>query len=183
MPIILRGFPYHGSTWAKTADPSEFSNPCMDRILVPVSITPPWTSWVQLRKEVKNERHRATSVFYALLDTGCNYNFSIREEDLERYTGLTKEQLGIKHGDFPINDKKTIPFIDATLWIHYNASLGSAEVSKKKPFQVELTGGIGIYPRGRARKTQLPLIGLQALDDANLKVHIDCERGFLTLGT
>jgi len=153
----------------------------MDKILVPVSITPVATSWDEVLKQVADGRHKANTCFSALLDTGCNHHFSIRQEDLKEFTTLNPNDLGPPR-ESPVNEIST-PFHDASLWIHYNASYGSADLSKEPPFHIELSRGIAVHRLGEKKDYWLPILGLRALEAGKLKVHIDCEKGLLTLGT
>lgn len=181
MPTILRGFPYFNSWQARRATPAELENARMDRILIPVSITPVTTSWDEVLSHVAAGRHNANTVFAALLDTGCGHNGSIRQEDLKQFTQLDPNDLG-PHFDAPINDIDT-PFYDVTVWMHYNASYGSRLPSPEPPFPVSLNGGMGVHRIGEKKSYWLPLIGLPALEAAKLKVHIDSEKGLVTIHT
>ncbi len=140
-----------------------------------VSITPPGTIWEKLPTK--------PSRFPALLDTGCNHNFSIRQEDLYAYAGLHTTHLPpAKRRKLRVNDVAT-PFYDADLWMYHNKP-GTLEVLDDiEPFQLELDGGIGIYEPETVRADRPPLLGLQALTDAGCHLSIDCRLCLVTLRT
>jgi hypothetical protein len=174
VPTVLNSLPYgsvplylRGKPWRKVLP---------HQIFVWVSVTPPGVLW--------DEFPTKPDAFPALLDTGCNHNFSIREEDLYPCSGLYTAHLpqAARRPERPINGVQT-PFFEADLWIYHNKPGRRDELLDVEPFHIELPGGIGVYRPNDVRPDKPPLLGLQALDYANCHLLIDCDRRLVSLRT
>ena len=87
-----------------------------------------------------------TPRFPVLVDTGLNHNFSIKEEHVAVWAGVSPASLP-KLGKSIVNGVE-IPQHNANVWLHRN-QLGEADVSVDGgPIFLELDGGISISPRG-----------------------------------
>jgi hypothetical protein len=93
----------------------------------------------------------------AILDTGNNYHFSIKMEQLIAWAGIQPEALPA-HGI--IREKgRDIPLRGAAFWLH--TAMG--------PWPLNMDEGIAVYPENGPR---LPLFGLRALTNNNLQALI-----------
>jgi hypothetical protein len=100
--------------------------------------------------------------FPAVLDTGNNHNFAIRQDQLARWTGLSLPKRGL------INvGGRTIPLYAANVWIH--ADSGTS-------FCLWMEEGIAIYPPDVANPARLPILGLRRLLRNGLRIVIDGKK-------
>ena len=101
----------------------------------------------------------------AILDTGNNHNFAIRQRHVERWTSLALAHKGwIEVGGF------YVPLLAANIWIHPN-QVGSADLSGRPPFLLELEEGIAVYPPNIPNPARLPILGLRGLIRNGLRAH------------
>jgi hypothetical protein len=114
----------------------------------------------------------------ALLDTGNNHNFSIQEHHLTRWAGIHPDALrflGV------IRDREYSPSLRfAKIWIHRNRA-GTRDLSKVEPFLLRLDAGIAVYPSDKSNYPRLPLLGLRAILDNDLKLVLDGKRNHVSL--
>lgn len=107
--------------------------------------------------------------FPAVVDTGNNHNFAIRQEPFARWTGLTLPKRGL------INvGGTTIPLHAANVWIHPDS--GDA-------FRMRMEEGIAIYPPDVANPARLPILGLRGLMRNGLMIVIDGKKTAVTIST
>jgi hypothetical protein len=107
MPVIIRKLPF-----------SEERMP----VAVPggsVSLKPLQVALsVSLASEEQPALRSRTPRFPAVLDTGFNSTFALREEHLNRWAGLHKEQL-VRVDEMTIHGHR-VPVYAARLWLHAN---------------------------------------------------------------
>jgi hypothetical protein len=117
-------------------------------------------------------------VIPALLDTGHNHNFSIRERHLIRWAGLHLQTLPLL-GTMRESDRvASLRF--ANLWIHRNQP-GSRNLKGSAPYLLALKEGIAVYPDNGSNYPRLPLLGLRAIVKNNLRLLIDGKRRHASL--
>jgi hypothetical protein len=118
--------------------------------------------------------------FPALLDTGHTHNFSIREEHLRNWAGLGVDVLSLGMGEVR-HQGRTFPLRAATLWVHPNEPGEWAATAGRPPYNLELAGGMLVYPTG-SPFPRLPLLGLRAILHNRLRLVVDGDRGLVSLG-
>jgi hypothetical protein len=152
VPTILKALPYDREPLYLPPDSQREARFFPHKSLITVSITPPGIYWTEFES--------TPPAFLALLDTGCNHNFSIRQEDLWTSASLFTDELPfILQPEEEINGVFT-PFFDANLWIYRNKPGQRDEFLDVEPFRMELNGGIGVYKPGTVRSDRPPLLGL-----------------------
>jgi hypothetical protein len=130
--------------------------------------------WVSLTAD---EAHSASAPhFPAILDTGHNHNFSIREGQMLRWAGLRADQCP-KVGAILVN-RQEIPLRRANLWIHRNRP-STAELLPK-PFRLPIPEGVSVYPADSSNAPRLPLMGLRGLVRNGLRLLMEGPQ--ITLG-
>ena len=110
-----------------------------------------------------------TRPFPAILDTGLTHNFSISESLLKRWAGLSPKDLTYL-GTARLKGEKLLQY-GADLRLHRNKP-GSVEIGEGN-HPITLEEGLSIVPEGSVR---LPLLGLRALIQNDLKVIIEGKR-------
>jgi hypothetical protein len=111
--------------------------------------------------------------FPAILDTGHSSNLSIAKRHLDRWTAANLKQIGSsKIG------KYTAPQYEASVFIHRNTP-GTHAI--RGAFRLELEGGIAVIADDSPAAPRLPLFGLRAVLDNDLKLMIDGSRKEVTL--
>jgi hypothetical protein len=146
-----------------TPDGAEEVKPC--QIVVLVSIAD--QGLVALDREAPR--------FPAILDTGNNHNFAIRQEQPERWAPMILPRTGrVEIGGF------SAPVLGANVWIHPNRP-GTTDPSGQPPFCLELKRGIIVYPAGVPNPARLPILGLRGLIRNQLRLIIDGASRELTL--
>jgi hypothetical protein len=116
--------------------------------------------------------------FPAILDTGNNHNFAIREEQLRSWTRISS--LESRH--HITVQGRPIPLMNARLWLFPNEP-GSAAMSGRAPFRLAMPEGIAVFPEDLPNSARLPILGLRAVVNNNLKLIIDGKRRAVTLRT
>jgi hypothetical protein len=134
--------------------------------------------WVSLSVRTMLEWDTLTPRFPAILDTGSNHNFSIGRSHLIQWAGILPEAL-LPLGTVRERGQR-VPVHAAKLWLHPNLP-GQNQVAERKPFALDLKGGIALYPDQTAPR--LPILGLRALTDNNLYLSIDGQRRRLGIRT
>jgi hypothetical protein len=111
----------------------------------------------------------------AILDTGNNHNFAIRQGQLERWGPITLPGQGrIEVGG------SIVPLVAANIWIQPNQA-GTIEPSGQAPLLLKLKGGIAVYPPEMPNPARLPILGLRAIIRNGLKLTIDGATRELTI--
>jgi hypothetical protein len=120
--------------------------------------------------------------FPALLDTGNNYGFAIAERHLEQWTGLHRQDMD-QLGSVNIN-RISVPRLSAAVWLHPNKKGERDTFSRKRPLRLALRDGIAVYPReADLQAPRLPMLGMRAIDENNLRCCINGDRRRVTLRT
>ena len=115
--------------------------------------------------------------FPAILDTGLNHNFAIREDQLSSWTGLILPRIGLVDVDNTL-----FPLVAANLWIYGN-NPGEDTISDAPPFRFRLAEGIIVYTAQTANPARLPILGLRAIATNALRFTIDGKGRTATLAT
>jgi hypothetical protein len=116
--------------------------------------------------------------FPAILDTGNNHNFAIREEQLRSWVRITPSES--RH--YITIQGRRVPLINAGLWLFCNEP-GRVAVSGRSPIRLAMAEGIAVFPEDLPNPARLPILGLRALVDNNLMLIIDGKRREVTLKT
>jgi hypothetical protein len=123
--------------------------------------------WVSLTED--EAIAEPTPRFPAILDTGHNHNFSIREAQLLRWAGLRIDQCP-KVGAILVN-RQEVPLRRANLWIHRNRP-GTSELLPR-PVRLPVLEGISVYPADSTNAPRLPLLGLRGPVRGGLRLLIE----------
>jgi hypothetical protein len=107
--------------------------------------------------------------FPAVLDTGNNHNFAIRQEPFARWTGLTLPKRGLVNVG-----GRTVPLFAANVWIHPD---------DRDAFRLRTEEGIVVYPSDVPNPARLPILGLRGLVRSGLRLVIDGEKREVTFST
>ncbi|MBW3543919.1 MAG: hypothetical protein KY476_27030, partial [Planctomycetes bacterium] len=136
--------------------------------------------WISLSDEAATTWHPETQRFPAILDTGCNHNLVIREDQLIGLSGRIAGRL-------PHERKITVqgrPAVElgANLWLHRNRRGERDSFVDRPPFLMEASRGIAVIARPSAEGfPRLPLLGLRAFRTSRLAIAIDCPRCRVTI--
>jgi hypothetical protein len=117
--------------------------------------------------------------FPAVLDTGHNHNFSIRERQLLRWAGIGADMLP-QLGEILVNQRE-VPLLAVSLWIHQNRA-GSNELLPRS-YRLDLPQGIAVYADETIGAPRLPLLGLRGLVTNELYLTIDGTHRWVSLRT
>lgn len=111
----------------------------------------------------------------AVLETGNNHNFAIRQGQFGRWAPTVRTRRGrVEVGGF------SVPLVGADVWVHPNRP-GTIDPNGQPPFRLELRGGIAVYPPDVPNPARLPILGLRGLIRNRLRMTIDGESKALTL--
>ena len=171
MPAILRDLPYYDKPTTLTLPGGLLVPIKHDQIIVWVSISRPQTLDVP----------SAAQRFPAVLDTGFNDNFLVREQQLVAWAGIRPQELPTV--DSLTADGQHIPLRDADVWLHPNRPGSRDEFTTSAPFCLELDTGIGVWPASVPGGRRLPLLGLRGLRQAGLQLFLDSRRCKVALRT
>jgi hypothetical protein len=92
--------------------------------------------WVSLTRPETPELPPQARCFPAVLDTGFNDNFLIREQQLIDWAGLSPQGMPVV-GHLRVEGQQ-VPLRDADVWIHPNRPGSRDEFAGKPAFCVEL---------------------------------------------
>jgi hypothetical protein len=135
--------------------------------------------WVSVSLNAEAELSPEAVRFPAVLDTGSNHNFSIREEHLTRWAGYQPLSLP-RIGQIAVGADK-IPLLPLNVWVHRNKPGERDAFAPSRPFRVELVEGVAVYPRGVPNPARLPTLGLRALVRNGLDLRIDGTNRLISL--
>lgn len=116
--------------------------------------------------------------FPAILDTGNNHNFAIREQQLRSWARITSWEP--RH-HITVQGRR-VPLINARLWLFSNEP-GRVGLANRSRIRLAMAEGIAVFPEDLPNPPRLPILGLRALVDNNLKVIINGKRREVTLKT
>jgi hypothetical protein len=127
--------------------------------------------WVSITPQHVINLDAAAPRFPAVLDTGNNHNFSLREEHLLSWAGAVPSQH-FDRGQINIAGQ-AVPLVTANVWLHPNKAGQRDAFSKRPAVCLELPEGIAVYPSQALNAVRLPTLGLRALARNGLRLVID----------
>jgi len=137
--------------------------------------------WVSVTHAAVETLDPNTPRFPAVFDPGFTHNFLIREDQLLQWAGLRSEHLA-EQGQIKPYDE-AVPLRAANVWLHPNLPGERDKFSDAPPFCLELDSDIGVCPSAMVRAPRLPLLGLRALQLADLEVLINRRPFRVTIRT
>jgi hypothetical protein len=108
--------------------------------------------------------------FPAVLDTGHSHNFSITDEQMQKWTGWEPNAMR-RIGTARVNNR-VVALREADLVLFPNAA-GKRDELSGKPHLLELSQGIVIASQGDPFATRLPALGMRALVRNGMRVVVD----------
>lgn len=137
--------------------------------------------WVRIGERRLASPDEKAPIIPALLDTGFNDNFAIREEQLRDWAGVDPRlfvKLRTQEHERGIIDRRV-----ANVWLYPNVPT-TMDPGKGRPLLLELDDGIFVFRRPTKTvdlpandfRPRLPLIGMRALTRNRLSVSLDCDR-------
>jgi hypothetical protein len=130
--------------------------------------------WVSIHLADVLEWDPRTPRLPAILDTGNNHNFSIREEHLVRWAGIRPEAMAVLGA---LRERgKALPLHAGSLWLHANRPGKPEPAEERRPLRLAIDEGIAVYPEDGSGYPRLPLLGLRSLLDSRLQITIDGKR-------
>jgi hypothetical protein len=137
--------------------------------------------WVSLSPREALQLDEGSPRIPAILDTGNTFGFSIAEEQLVRWCGLSPQLLKVL-GPIFIN-RQPLNRHAADVWLHRNRPR-KRDAFRNQPFRLELRDGIALYPADPLILTpRLPLLGLRAIDENQLRFTINGRKRTVSLST
>ncbi len=119
----------------------------------------------------------------AILDTGFNGDFCIREEQMRIWGGVDPRL-------FPKRRTSILPrgaadLRAANLWLHHNVAM-STDPTRDRPFRFEVDEGIHVFRErsegnGKDPRPELPLLGMRALRRHGVVLTIDYRSALVNL--
>ncbi len=135
--------------------------------------------WVSLSVREVLEQSPAVVPFPAILDTGHNHSFSIREQHLIDWAGIRPAALPIRGH---VRDRgQRVDLRHANIWAHCNEPRSRDDLTDGPLFLLRARTGIAVYPTGDFPR--LPLLGLRVIAENNLVLKVDGPKRFATLRT
>ena len=139
--------------------------------------------WVAICQQGQVEYDHKAPLVPAILDTGFNGYFCIREEQLRAWAGLDPRLLPSLHTGRTPRGIATVR--RANIWLHRNVAR-SPEPLRLNPFQMELDDGIIVYSKlppspQHDLRPRMPLLGMRAFRRNELLLQIDFKRELVNL--
>jgi hypothetical protein len=135
--------------------------------------------WVSPSLREILEQSPAVIPFPAILDTGHNHNFSIREQYLVNWAGIRPEALPLR--GYTRDRQQRVDLRHANLWAHGNESGSRENLAEVPPFLLRARTGIAISTAGDFPR--LPLLGLRVIAETGLVLKVDGPKRHTTLRT
>jgi hypothetical protein len=135
--------------------------------------------WVSMSRREDGALPPGAVRFPAVLDTGNNHNFSIREEHLTRWAQFGLTALP-RYGQITVG-MHAIPLLIVRLWIHRNQPGERDLFAPGSPYRIDLHEGVAVYPHGVPNPARLPTLGLRALVRNGLDLRIDGKNRLISL--
>jgi hypothetical protein len=129
--------------------------------------------WVSLRI-----RSAVSHPFPAVLDTGHSHFFSVGEDHLFHWLGIRRADIRVI-GRGVVNGRP-VELFAAGLALCRNRN-GRRDELLEKPYSLQLPEGIVIHERSDPWGPRLPLLGLRALVQNDLRVVIDSRHKHVTI--
>jgi hypothetical protein len=136
-------------------------------------------TWVSITPGGPGQVGPSSARFPAILDTGNNFTYSIRESQLRQWAGIDLRTLARIRS--MRQRGRLLPVFWAVLWMHRNDPGQRDMFTNQPPFRLELSSGIAIYPNDFPDAPRLPLLGLRALRENRLHLRVDAERRLVSL--
>jgi hypothetical protein len=162
--VIIRNLPFFDRTTTAQVRGRSIS---INRDLIVV--------WVSLSEIGLRACDPRTPRFPAVLDTGCNHSFVIREQHLVEWAGIASGYFPTLGGTRIYGS--TVPQLAANVWLHRNRSGCRDEFTEQSPHLLESDVGIAVVPSTVGGDSpRLPLLGLRALRWNHLSMSVDGRR-------
>jgi hypothetical protein len=168
MPHLLDRMPFPAET-SEIAVRGERVRVRADQIIV----------WVSLSVREVLDQSPAVVPFPAILDTGHNHSFSLREQHLVTWAGIRPEALPLR--GHTRDREQRVELRVANLWAHVNERGSREGLADEAPFLLRARTGIAVYSVGDFPR--LPLLGLRVIAENNLVLKVDGPKRFATLRT
>jgi hypothetical protein len=114
----------------------------------------------------------------AVLDTGTNHNFVLREKHLNCWANYELGSLA-QAGSVFFRGQELATY-DADIWLYQNMPGQREPRFDVHPFRLELDKGMIVTTKG-ADAPALPALGMRALQRAGLRLLIDCGRRLVSI--
>jgi hypothetical protein len=137
--------------------------------------------WVSITRSGMRELPPHARRLPAVLDTGFNSCFLIRQHHLLNWAGLTPAELPWL-GSLAA-DAGAIPLRDADVWIHPNLPGHRDLFSGRPAHRLETPNGIAVWPTGTPGTHRLPLLGVEAIRLTGLEVIVNGRKCHVTMRT
>lgn len=129
--------------------------------------------WVTLTAKRTAAPNPSALPFPAVLDTGNNHTFAIRERHLIGWAGLRTDTLPMVGN---IRDRGSrIPLREVQIWLHPNVRGERDQLADTDPHIISAPQGIAVYPAG-SDFPRLPILGLRAIAENELVLKVDGRR-------
>jgi hypothetical protein len=136
--------------------------------------------WVSIAPPAQAELPARAKRFPAILDTGCNHNFVIRQRHLIEWTESSTTSLS-SLGLARVYGGKA-PQFPATIWIHRNRRCSRDRLMDDRPARLEANMGIVVVSDSvSAENPRIPVLGLRAISWNGLRVIIDGPNRSVTI--
>ena len=171
MPAVIRNLPFFDRS--TTVEVSGRPVPIKHDLIV---------VWVSISEAGIDQLHPTAPRFPAVLDTGCNHSFVMRERHLIEWGGIHPDYLrrlrSIRiYGSL-------VPQMAANVWLHPNRAGHRDDFSGQPLFLIESEPGIAVVPKAVGDgNPRLPLLGLRALRWNRLHLAIDGDRRRVNIRT
>ncbi len=119
--------------------------------------------------------------FPALLDTAHTHYFSIREDHLSRWAGVSLEAMHAGWGTIR-QEGRRLPLRAAHLWMHPNLPGHWDRMAGRQAHRIHVPEGIAVYPAHSAFP-RLPLVGLRAVVRNKLDLRVRGQDGMVFLSS
>jgi hypothetical protein len=159
---ILRG-PFFGKTTIEV--PSGRIDLRAPKIIVGISLTPVGEA---------DALPQGVITLPAILDTGFNRTLEIDERHLVHWAGLRKEHLKPAAKN-RFHEGRKYDLYEASIWLHRTLYAGPRTPPARPPLLLEESRQVRIMAPVGKPNPRLPLLGLMALIENNLKASIDGE--------
>lgn len=119
--------------------------------------------------------------FPALIDTGFNGEFAIREEQLREWAGIDPRLLTLMRSGEASRGK--CHYLRANLWPYKNVRRSRA-LAQSRPILIEIDGGIQVFPVTNLPtdvRPDMPLVGVKALCTNRLRLVVDGQAASCSL--
>lgn len=137
-------------------------------------------AWVSLGNPLNPSNPDRIRNFPAIIDTGFNDIFLIREHQFTAWTGIRPRDLVRIATTRALGGER--PIYAADIWLHPNLPGHERVKSASSAWQIPAYTGIIVVPSA-VRRPRLPLLGLRALELAKLQIHFHWQRRAFSLRT